>query len=150
MSLKRPKSAEGRLRERTGGLRLESQEEAGTLECGKRGECAGDDTGRGECRGFTAICENSFDRTVRGVGQRGAVADAREDEECADVKARGGVTGWEGKCCCRERGEPRKRTGVVADDGGDDDDEAKGEAAEGADVEQRECSATARSSSERA
>ncbi len=97
-----------------------------------------------------AICENSFDSTVRGVEQRGAVADGREDEECAEEKARGGVTGWEGKCCCRERGEPRKRTGVVADDGGDDDDEAKGEAAEGADVEQRECSATARSSSERA
>ena len=53
VSLKRPTSAEGRLRERTGGLRLGSQEEAGTIECAKRGECAGDDTDRGECRGFT-------------------------------------------------------------------------------------------------
>jgi hypothetical protein len=129
--------------------------------CSEQGARGADDE-----EDLPAMLEKSFDSIVRGVEQRAAAEEEEEneeeeeeeEEEDHDCEERGGVREW-GElrrgfvCCCRERGEPRKRTGVVADDGGDaddDDDDTKGEAWEVGGSVQKECCAITRSSNESA
>jgi hypothetical protein len=94
--------------------------------------------------------ENSFESTVRGVGQREVAGqDASVGEEP------GGVRGYGGRCGCRKEegwGEPRKRMGVVAEDDGDDDSAEREGDASGASwgAGQRACRESTRSNKDSA